>query len=155
MMLLTTTLGEKVVSKASAETLGAVDGVVIDTARRRITALRVGKGRHTKVISWDQVTGVGTAAVIVEHDDALRDPSGGLEERYTDGSVALIGGLVLSDRGNSSGTVADLEYDGTTGAITCLRTSQATTIDADRLRAIGTYAWVVAAQDDEGGAILP
>jgi sporulation protein YlmC with PRC-barrel domain len=153
-MLLTTTLGEKVVSKASAETLGSVDGVVIDAANRKITGLRLGKGRKAKIVPWDTVSGVGTAAVIVEEDDALRDPADDVEQRFASGDITLIGGRVLSDRGNSRGTVADVEYDGDTGALTSIHTSQSTTIDADRLRAIGAYAWVVTAADDELGRAL-
>ena len=153
-MLLTTTLGEKVVSKASAETLGTVDGVVIDAASHKITALRLGKGRKAQVVPWSEVSGVGTAAVIVDRDEALRDPAEGAEERYASGDVPLIGALVLSDRGNSRGTVVDVEYDGDTGAITSISTSQSTTIDAERMRAVGTYAWVVAAGDDELGTAL-
>lgn len=153
-MLLTTTLGEKVVSKASAETLGTVDGVVIDAGLRKITGLRLGKGRKAKIVPWDQVAGVGTAAAIVEHDDALREPIDGVELRYAGGDIAVIGGLVLSDRGNAHGTIADIEYDGDTGTLTSIRTSQSTTIDAQRLRAVGTYAWIVAAGDDELGGTL-
>ena len=121
-MLLTTTLGEKVVSKASAETLGSVDGVVIDAANRKITGLRLGKGRKAKIVPWDTVSGVGTAAVIVREDDALRDPADGVEQRFASGDIALIGGLVLSDRGNAHGTVTDIEYDADTGALTSIQT---------------------------------
>lgn len=153
-MLLTTTLGEKVVSKASAETLGSVDGVVIDAASRTITGLQLGRGRKAKIVPWARVSGVGTAAVIVEEDDALRDPADGVEQRFASGDVTLIGGLVLSDRGNSRGTVADVEYDADTGALTSIHTSQSTTIDAERLRAVGGYAWVVTADDDELGDAL-
>jgi len=153
-MQLTTTLGENVVSKSTAETLGSVDGVVIDAASRRITALRLGKGRKAKVVPWEQVSGVGTAAVIVEKDESLRAPADGIEQRYASGDVALIGGLVLSDQGNSQGTVVDVEYDGDTGTLTSIRTSKSDAIDADRLRAIGTYAWVVAGGDDEFGGTL-
>jgi sporulation protein YlmC with PRC-barrel domain len=154
MMLLTTTLGEKVVSKASAETLGSVDGVVIDAATHKITALQLGKGRKAKVVAWSDLTGVGTAAVIVDHDGALRDPAEGDEQRFAGGDIALIGGLVLSDRGNSQGTVADVDYDGDTGTITSIHTSHSRTIDAERLRAVGSYAWIVAASDDELGGTL-
>jgi sporulation protein YlmC with PRC-barrel domain len=150
-MLLTTTLHEKVVSKTSAETLGSVDGVVIDAATGKITGLRLGKGRRAKIVPWDTVSGVGTAAVIVENDDALRDPAEGAEQRFASGDITLIGGLVLSDRGNALGTVTDVEYDADTGALTSILTSQSTTIDAERLRAIGAYAWVVTATDDELG----
>lgn len=146
-MLLSTTLGEKVVSKTTAETLGTVDGVVIDANGAEITALRLGKGRKAKIVPWGQVAGVGTAAAIVEHDDALRDPHDGVEQRYAGGDIALIGALVLSDRGNSLGAITDVEYDDETGKLTTIRTSQSHVVDADRLRAVGTFAWVVAGDE--------
>ena len=146
-MQLSTTLGEKVVSKATAETLGTVDGVVIDPAASEITALRLGKGRKAKIVPWGQVAGVGTAAAIVEHDDALRDPHDGTEQRYAGGDIALIGALVLSDRGNSLGTITDVEYQDDTGKLTAIRTSQSRAIDAERLRAVGTYAWIVSGDE--------
>jgi uncharacterized protein YrrD len=152
-MLLTTTLGENAVSKASAEELGTVTGVFIDAPSRKIAALQVGKGRKAKVVSWDAVSGVGSAAVIVNDDDALREP-GEREQRYVGGDIKVIGGLVLSDLGNAHGNVVDVEYDDNTGAITSIRT-QSDTIASDRLRAVGTYAWVVAAADDERVALSP
>lgn len=114
--MLTTTLGEDAVSKESAETLGSVSGVVLDVSSRKITVLQVGKGRKAKVVSWDAISGVGEAAVIVEDDDALRDPNE-REQRYVGGDVEVIGGLVLSDLGNADGSVVDVEYDEHTGAI--------------------------------------
>ena len=153
-MLLTATLGEKVVSKTSAETLGTIDGVVVDPESRQITGLRLGKGRKAKIVPWHQVAGVGTAAAIVEHDDALRDPADPIEQRYAAGDITLIGALVLSDHGNAHGTIADVEYDDDSGAITSIRTSRSDTIDAERLRAVGTYAWIVAAGDDETNGAL-
>lgn len=148
-MLLTTTLGENVVSKTSAETLGSVEGVVVDAATRTVTALQIGKGRKAKVVAWNAVSGVGTAAVVVDDDGAVREPTDD-EQRFVGGDVAVIGGLVLSDRGNGHGKVVDIEYDEENGAVLSIRT-QSATIAADRLRAIGSYAWIVAAAADEPG----
>jgi hypothetical protein len=50
--------------------------------------------------------------------------------------------------------VVDVEYDDNSGAFTSIRT-QSDTIASDRLRAVGTYAWVVAAADDERVALSP
>lgn len=150
-MLLSTTLGENVVSKASAEQLGSVDGVVIDPTTQRITALQVGRGRKARVVPWEAVAGVGTAAVVVDGDDALREPTAD-EHRYTGGDVTVIGGLVLSDRGNARGDVVDVDYDETSGRLLSIRT-KSSTIEADRLRTIGTYAWVVTADPDEPGQL--
>ena len=146
-MLLTTTLGENVVSKASAETVGSVEGVVIDAQARTVVALQVGKGRKARVVPWTSVNGVGTAAVVVDDDASVREPTDD-EDRYVGGSVKVIGGLVLSDRGNAHGDIVDVEYDEDTGGVISIRTRTAT-IAADRLRSIGSYAWVVEAGDDE------
>lgn len=146
-MLLTTTLGENVVSKATADTLGAVTGVVVDAKVRTIAALQLGKGRKAKVVGWSDVSGVGSAAVVVERDAALREPSDD-EHRYVRGDVAVIGGLVLSDRGNAHGNIVDVEYDEVSGALVSIRTASLT-VPAVALRSIGAFAWVVAADDDE------
>ena len=152
-MLLTATLGERIVSKETAETLGSVDGVVIEAEQRRLVALTSGKGRKVRVIPWGEVSGVGSAAVVVERDDAAREPAEGNERQQARGDTALMGGLVLSDRGNALGAVVDVEYDAATGALTSIRTSQSLTLSGDRLRAIGSYAWIVVAGDDEAGAV--
>ncbi len=146
-MLLTSTLGENVVSKASADTIGAVTGVVVDARARKITALQVGKGRKARVVAWADVSGIGSAAVVVERDDALREPTDD-EHRYVGGDVAVIDGLVLSDRGNAHGKIIDVEYDEQTGSVVSIHTAS-TTVAADRLRSIGSYAWIVSAADDE------
>ena len=142
-MQLTTTLGEKVVSKTSAETLGTVDGVVVDVSDRRLKAVRLGKGRKAKLISWDALSGVGSAAVIVEGDDALRDPAEP-EQRQASGDVAVIGALVLSDAGNAQGTVVDVEFEADTGALVAIHTTHGPHVSAERLLAVGPYAWIVA-----------
>jgi uncharacterized protein YrrD len=148
-MLLTDTLGERIVGRDTAETLGSVDGVVIDAAQKTIAALRSGKGRKTKVIPWSAVTGIGDAAVVIEATDAMREPNDGAEEQQARGDVAVLGGRLLSDLGNEHGTVVDIEYDTGTGAIASIRTSQSSEIAAERIRSIGSYAWVIAASDDE------
>jgi uncharacterized protein YrrD len=152
-MLLSETLGERIVSKASAETLGSADGVVVDPGSRRIVAVRTGKGRKARVIPWETLSGVGDAAVVVEHDDAVRSPDEGREHDQATDAVKVLGGLVLSDRGNEHGTITDLVFDPASGAVEEIRTSRSTTITGERIRSIGRYAWIVAAADDELGGL--
>ena len=152
-MLLSETLGERVVSKASAETLGSADGVIIDPESRRIVAVRTGKGKKARVIPWDALSGVGDAAVVVDDDDAVRDPEAGAEHDQAADDVKLLGGLVLSDRGNAHGTVTDVAFDAASGTIEEIRTSRSMTIGADRMRSIGHYAWIVSAGDEELGGL--
>jgi len=153
-MRLASALGEKIVSKSSAETLGAFDGVVVDATARAITAVRTGKGRKARLVSWDAISAFGPDAVVVTDDDSLRDPADDDEERWTDGTIDVIGARVLSDRGNEHGTVADIEFDGESGALITIETTVGAPVTADRLRAAGSYAWVVVAADDEATAPL-
>lgn len=148
-MRITATLGERIVSKSSAETLGSVDGMIIDAQHRRLVALTFGKGRKSRVIPWSALHGIGSAAVVVEHDDAAREPADGFERQQARGEAALMGGLLLSEGGNALGAVVDVEYDSETGSVTAIRTSESTTLNGDRLRAIGTYAWIVADEDED------
>jgi uncharacterized protein YrrD len=152
-MLLSETLGERVVSKASAETLGTADGVIVDPGAPRIVAVRIGKGRKARVIPWEALSGVGDAAVVVEHDDALREPGEGREHDQATDAVRVLGGLVLSDRGNEHGTVSDLVFDAASGTVEEIRTSRSARIAGARIRSIGHYAWIVAAADDEVGGL--
>jgi uncharacterized protein YrrD len=153
-MQLASAIGEKVVSKSSAETLGTVEGVVIDPEPRTITAVRLGKGRKARLVSWGSITGFGPDAVVVENDDAVREPNDELEARWTDGGIGLIGARVLSDRGNEHGAIADIEFDETSGALIAIEPTRGNGLPAERLLAVGSYAWIVSAADDEAQPAL-
>jgi uncharacterized protein YrrD len=148
-MQLASALGEKVVSKSSAETLGSVDGVVIDPKPGTITAVRLGKGRKARLFSWASITAFGPDAVVVEDDDAVHEAADELEVRWVDGGFDVIGARVLSDHGNEHGAIVDIEFDDATGALVNIQPTQGAVIAADRLLAVGSYAWIVAADDDE------
>lgn len=152
-MLLSDALGERIVSKASAETLGTADGVIIDPATPRIVAIRSGRGRKARVIPWETLSGVGDAAVVVEHDDAVRNPEAGAEHDQATDDIKVLGGLVLSDRGNEHGTVTDVAFDAESGTVEEISTSRSMTIAGARLRSIGHYAWIIEAADDELGGL--
>jgi uncharacterized protein YrrD len=139
-------IGRAVVARDTAETVGQLAGAVIDPASRRVVALQTGKGNKGRLADWTSLTGVGPDAVVVDTEASLRQASGDREERVVKGDVPLLGGRVLTDRGDVLGTLDDVEFDESTGAVVALVAGEAT-IPAARLRSIGSFAVVVAGQD--------
>jgi len=131
-------LGSKVVSRASAEDLGTLTGVVVDAAQHRVTAWQVGKGRKARLVEHGHVTGLGSAAVVVDDEASLREPA--------DGELTheLVGHLVLSDAGFDLGPLVDVDVDAATGSITSVLT-EGTRADGTTIRGLGSYALVLRA----------
>jgi sporulation protein YlmC with PRC-barrel domain len=135
-------LGMKVVSRTTAADLGEVRGALVDAAGRRIVGWCVGHGRHSRIIEQPHLSGVGSAAVVVEDESFLRPPSGDAEKALAKGKLGLIGAPLLSVAGNSAGEVYDADLDPATGELYWLRSATAT-IPADRLVGYGSYAAVI------------
>ncbi|MFN2606641.1 MAG: PRC-barrel domain-containing protein [Acidimicrobiales bacterium] len=144
MIRLRDAVGRSVVARDTAETLGSLHGAVVDAPSRRVLALQVGKGHKARLADWAAVTGLGPDAVVVESEGRLREAATEREQRVLKGDVALLGGRVLTDRGDVLGTLDDVEVDEATGDVLAL-VAGGTTVAADGLRSIGGYAVVVAA----------
>ena len=134
--------GRRVVSRASAETLGDVTDLLLSVSPSSVSALTIGKGRKAGHIGWANIVGVGPDAVIVNDDDAAAEPIEG---------QSPLGRLVLSELGNAAGGVTDVEFDETNGTLISLATESAL-IEGDRLVADGPYAIIVSARE---GAEFP
>jgi uncharacterized protein YrrD len=128
--------GRRVVSRTSAETLGAVEDLVLAPDPWTVSALVIGKGRKAHAVRWPQIVGLGPDAVVVSGDD-------GATERPD--LPSPIGRLALSELGNAAGAITDVEFDDTSGALIGLATDTAL-IEGDRLMADGPYALVIAAR---------
>jgi uncharacterized protein YrrD len=129
--------GRRVISRASAESLGEIGDALITTSPPAIAALQVGKGRKAGAVPWAQIVGVGPDAVIVTDDEAASQPTEGRSP---------MGRLVLSELGNAVGPVTDVEFDESSGALISLAT-EAALIEGDRVLADGPYAIVVSARE--------
>ena len=140
-------LGRPVVARDTAETVGDVQGAVIDVPTRRVVALQVGKGRKARVVEWASLSGVGPDAVVVQSESAIRDPAGGRETAFVRGDVPLLGARVLTDRGDEAGPLDDVEFDEGSGVLFALVAGERR-FPATGLKAIGGYAVVVS----DGGA---
>ena len=68
--------GRKVLSRASAQDLGAVDHLLLDVQRRQIAAVIIGGGKKAQLADWAQLSGFGPDAVMVVDEGALRPGTG-------------------------------------------------------------------------------
>lgn len=145
MIRLREALGRPVMARDTAESVGQLHGAVVDATGRRVVAVQVGKGHKARLVDWSAVTGMGPDAVVVDAEASLRAASGGREEGVLKGDLPLLGHRVLSDRGDVLGALDDVELDETTGEVLTLLTG-GEAISASRLRSLGGYAVVVAAE---------
>jgi uncharacterized protein YrrD len=150
-MRLTEADGRPVISRASAETVGELKHVVVDVGARRIASLHVAGGRrHPRMVDWSSIVGFGPDGIVVEDEDATRPPASDRETAVASGKLDLDGRLILSDGGDSLGTLTDLIFDEATGSLTGLVAGD-TEHAAERLMAIGPYSVILRA-DPEGSA---
>lgn len=126
---------QKVVDTSTAETIGRVTGVTIDTSTSAIAGVTI-KGRHSGVIPFPEVIGftsdavtVPDASVVVEDVESLPTDSDAYRSR------------LLDDAGNELGKVEDLGVD-EDGRIVWV--SAGGTNHPGRLLGIGSYAVVIA-----------
>lgn len=141
--------GRKVVSTENAETIGTVEAYVIDAGNRRLSALRVKARSGATFASWLDVQ-FGNDAVIVASSDRLRPPRDGAEDRAGSKDLQPLGKLVLDAGGNALGKVADIEFDPVSGVILAVDLADRGTVSGDRLIGLGSYAMVVAAEEQAG-----
>lgn len=131
-------LGKDVVNTESAETTGAVDGLVVDPETSKVVAMVVGD----KVVSWTDAEGIGRDAVTITKTAMIRDADAELEQRAIAGAGDPIGKTVITEDGVAMGSIADVEFDPETGALGCLVLAD-DEISGRRLMGIGSYAVVV------------
>jgi sporulation protein YlmC with PRC-barrel domain len=140
-------VGRKVVSRASAEDLGAVTHLLVDAQRRQIAAVIIGRGKRAQLVEWAQLSGFGPDAVMVTDEGALRPPADDREEAAADGKLEIVGKRALTETGNELGTVDDVTFDPDTGSLERLRIKDRD-IPAAALLGSGSYAVVVDANQE-------
>jgi uncharacterized protein YrrD len=136
--------GRRMVSRTSAEELGALTHLVADVGQRKVTSLVMGKGRKAVLIDWDQVSGFGPDAVMIADESALHEPRDDHESEAADGKLELVGKRVLSDMGEDLGEVTDVVFDPASGALETVVIGEQE-VPATSLLGAGSYAVVVKA----------
>ncbi|WP_323794147.1 PRC-barrel domain-containing protein [Nocardioides sp.] len=140
--------GRKLVDTTSADTVGKVDGFLLDPATRSVVALEFKKTDHGSVVAWSDLTAVGADAVTIAEATVLGDH----DERQSDLATkdgAVLKKRVLSDAGEDLGSVHDIDLDPETGALVELilgSKKDRRSIAGSRLLGVGSYAVVVAAE---------
>ncbi len=144
-MLFSQAKGHKVVSSATAATVGKVSQFVVDPVARSVVALRLKKTQDGDWLHWSDLTAFGTDAVTVADDSVI----GGADaevQRLSHKDFGLLGKRVLTSAGDELGHVDDVEFDPQTGSLTTLHLSHGSreaTAAGARLLGVGSYAVVV------------
>lgn len=133
--------GRPVLDTSSATTLGKVDALLVDPGDQRVVAVTVKRKGDQDVLRWSALTSFGPDAVTVPGEDAFTASDDRLDALASKAG-ALLKKRVLTDAGDESGTVTDVEFDPETGRVTALVTTEGE-IDGGRLRGVGSYAVVV------------
>ncbi len=109
-MLYSDLKGRKLVDTSAADTVGKVDGFLLDPSSRSVAALEFKKTDHGSTVAWSDLTAVGADAVTVAGTSVITDPEGRLADLATkDGQV--LKKRVLSDAGEDLGKVHDIDLD--------------------------------------------
>jgi uncharacterized protein YrrD len=138
--------GRKVVSRASAEELGTVSHLLVDTQRRRVVSLVVGKRRNAQLVDWEDLSGLGADAVMVSDEASLREPRDEREQAAVHGHLELIGRRALSDLGNELGKIHDVTFDADSGALETITVGDHEE-PANSLLGAGSYAVILRVDD--------
>ncbi len=109
--------GRKVLSRASAQELGAVSHLLVNAQQRQIAAVLIGRGKKAQLVEWAQLSGFGPDAIMVVDEGALRPPADDRERAAADGRFELVGKRTLTERGNELGPIDDVTFDADTGAL--------------------------------------
>jgi sporulation protein YlmC with PRC-barrel domain len=139
-------IGRPVVGADSAEALGDVEGVLVDTDARRVTHLYVRHGRSDTIVSWDEIKAIGPDAVVLTTDVSPHAPENEREQAIAAGKLGILNKGVLDDVGFSHGELADLDFEPDSGAVESLLV-EGQTLAADALIGIGSYAVVIRAPE--------
>jgi uncharacterized protein YrrD len=140
-------VGRKVVSRASAEELGAVDHLLVDNQQRRVASVVIGRGKKAQLIDWAQLSGFGPDAVMVTDETSLRAPEDDRERAAADGKLELVGKRALSELGNELGPVDDVTFDADSGTLEDLVIGDRR-VPAKSLLGSGSYAAVLEKSQD-------
>lgn len=147
-MLFSDLSGHKLVDTSSANKVGKVDGLLLDPTSRQVVALEFKKTDDGSVVAWGDLVAVGADAVTIAATSSIVAPAGRLAELASK-DAGVLKKRVLTDAGEDLGSVHDIDFDPTSGALLALLVGvkkDVRAIAGSRLIGIGSYAVVVAAK---------
>lgn len=106
-------IGRPVVDGSTGRDVAEVKDVVFDPAKGEITGFTLRKrgflGRRMKdVLPIGSVVSVGTAAVMIDGEDALTNPADAPDDIVTDSAANVLHNQVITESGRSLGAVKDV-----------------------------------------------
>lgn len=134
-------LGHKVVSLATAETVGVLDEFIVDPRSRRVVALGIKKTKSGSALRWDDIESFGPDAVTVSDADKIAGPDREIDQ-LSGKDHYFLGKRVLLTVGDEVGQVDDVEFDPASGELVAIDIP-GSSIAAGRLVGCGSYAVVV------------
>ncbi len=130
--------GHQVVSTNDADTIGKVDGFVVDTGTAKVVALHLKKTPGDgDLLSWADLKAFGTDAVTVESASLLAKASDAAKGQD------VVGSRILTEDGEELGEVKDVEFDTADGSVTALVTKNGDEVEGIRMIGLGSYALIV------------
>lgn len=136
-------MGHKIVSLASAETVGVIDELIVDPASHRVIALGLGKNKSASVLRWERIEAFGADAVTVADESTLANHDAQTSD-LSGKDHTFLGKRVLATIGDELGAVQDVEFDPSSGVLSTI-VLPGGEIAASDLVGIGSYAVVVTA----------
>lgn len=143
-MLFSDATGRKVVSTSTAETVGKIDGFVVDPATRAVMAVELKKTESGDTLLWSDIIGFGADAVTVSDANKIGDAPPQVDA-LSGKDHRLLGKRVLCTSGDELGKLGDVEFDPESGQLTTLIVADQG-IAAARLVGAGSYAVIVRAE---------
>ncbi len=137
--------GRKIVSTATAETVGKIAGFVVDPATGTVLAVRVKKATSGDTLLWIDITAFGADAVTVAAAERITAADAAVAA-LSGKNHQIVGKRVLTSAGDELGTVSDVTFDGASGAVTRLQLDHGE-VAGVRLHGVGSYAVIVTAED--------
>ncbi|MGV8873995.1 MAG: PRC-barrel domain-containing protein [Rhodococcus sp. (in: high G+C Gram-positive bacteria)] len=146
-MLVSESIGRKIVSTTTADTVGAVGEFLVDPRNRTVAGLQIKKSKTGDALLWSGISAFGTDAVTVDSVDRIVEIGTEQSLSELDGKAhRVMGKRALSTAGVDLGTVDDVEFDPDTGSITSVIVD-AVSIEGSALTGVGSYAVVLDHRD--------
>jgi uncharacterized protein YrrD len=112
--------GRQVVTLDNADKIGYISNAYVSDDGANVTGFQVamrGLLQGNRVFSWDSLSSIGADAVTIPNGDSLHEQN---RSQLSDSlsTDSIIGAKVMAERGESLGSVGDIEFDPASGAIT-------------------------------------
>jgi sporulation protein YlmC with PRC-barrel domain len=132
-----------ILETSTATTVGEVVHAIVDPASSSIVGFQLeGAPGDASVLPWSAIKAIGPDALTIEASSDLRRADGRAEERAIGESLDPIGARVLDSCGVERGSVTELAFDGDTGHVETVVTTEGD-LPGDGILGIGRYALIV------------